>query len=245
DYFGNVQSSNRFEFDRDMKKVEKPVDRGEWQMVPHQVNAYYLSTNNEIAFPAGILQPPFFHRDFPAAMNYGAVGAVMGHELTHGFDDQGRKSDGDGVLREWWEPEVAAKFEKQTACVDAQYSAYEVEPGVHLNGKLTMGENIGDIGGVKESYVAFQGWKKRHGVDASTPAAVPGLTDDQLFFVAFSQTWCSLSTPEFLRNQVTVDPHSPGQFRAIGPLIDQPAFAEAFSCKQGTKMNPKERCTVW
>ena len=242
DYFASSLSSARHELDRDMKKVEQPVDRAEWRMVPQQVNAYYMSTSNEIAFPAGILQPPFFHKDFPAALNYGGVGTVMGHELTHGFDDQGRKSDGDGVLREWWEPEVAAKFEKEAACVDAQYSAFEVEPGVHVNGKLTLGENIGDIGGVKEAYVAYQGWKKRHG---APEVLVPGLTDDQLFFVAFSQVWCSLSTPEFLRNQVTTDPHSPGQIRAIAPLLNQPAFSEAFSCPAGSKMNPRERCTVW
>jgi len=248
DYFASARSAARFELDRDMKKVGQPVDRAEWRMVPQLVNAYYQSTNNEIAFPAGILQPPFFHKDFPAALNYGGIGTVMGHELTHGFDDQGRKSDGDGVLREWWEPEVAAKFEKQAACVDAQYSAMEVEPGVHVNGKLTLGENIGDIGGVQEAYTAYQGWKKRHAAEAAAMAAaplVPGLTDDQLFFVAFSQVWCSLGTPEFLRNQVTTDPHSPGPFRATVPLIDQPAFATAFSCPQGSKMNPKERCTVW
>jgi putative endopeptidase len=248
DYFASAVSALRFEFDRDMKKVGQPVDRNEWRMVPQQVNAYYMSTSNEIAFPAGILQPPFFHKDFPAAMNYGAVGTVMGHELTHGFDDQGRKSDGDGVLREWWEPEVAAKFEKQAACVEAQYSAMEVEPGVHVNGKLTLGENIGDIGGVKEAYVAFQGWKSRHRIPAPgepKEPLVPGLTDDQLFFVSFSQVWCSLSTPEFLRNQVTTDSHSPGQVRAILPLVNLPEFATAFSCPVGSKMNPKERCTVW
>jgi putative endopeptidase len=176
------------------------------------------------------------------------VGTVMGHELTHGFDDQGRKSDGDGVLREWWEPEVAAKFEKQAACVEKQYSAMEVEPGVHVNGKLTLGENIGDIGGVQEAYWGYQSWKKRHAAEVAAMAAdplVPGLSDDQLFFVAFSQVWCSLSTPEYLRNQVTTDSHSPGQFRAIVPLINQPKFADAFSCPVGSRMNPKERCTVW
>ena len=251
DYFASALSATRFEFDRDMKKVGQPVDRSEWRMVPHQVNAYYMSTANEIAFPAGILQPPFFHKDYPAAMNYGAIGTVMGHELTHGFDDQGRKSDGDGVLREWWAPEVAAKFEKQAACVEAQYSGVEVEPGVHVNGKLTLGENIGDIGGVKEAYVAFQGWKSRHKMPApGTPGTmkeplIPGMSDDQLFFVAFSQVWCSLATPEFLRNQVTTDSHSPGQVRAILPLVNLPEFAQTFSCPAGSKMNPKERCIVW
>jgi putative endopeptidase len=248
DYFASALSATRFEFHRDMKKVGHPVDRAEWRMVPQQVNAYYMSTSNEIAFPAGILQPPFFHKDFPAALNYGGVGTVMGHELTHGFDDQGRKSDGDGVLREWWEPEVAAKFEKQAACVEKQYSAMEVEPGVHVNGKLTLGENIGDIGGVQEAYWGYQSWKKRHAAEVAAMAAdplVPGLSDDQLFFVAFSQVWCSLSTPEYLRNQVTTDSHSPGQFRAIVPLINQPKFADAFSCPVGSRMNPKERCTVW
>ncbi len=242
DFFGSAVAASRFESDRQLAQVGKPVDRNEWLMTPQVVNAYYLSTANEIAFPAGILQPPFFHRDFPAAMNYGAIGAVMGHELTHGFDDQGRKSDGDGVLREWWAPEVAAKFEAAAACVDEQFSGYEVEPGVHVNGKLTLGENIADLGGLKQAYDAFQAWKARHG--APEPFA-EGLTHDQLLFVSFAQVWCTEASPEFLRRQVVTDSHSPGTFRAIGAARNLKAFRDAFQCKAGDRMVAEPACTVW
>ncbi|MBP1641468.1 MAG: Endothelin-converting enzyme 1 [Acidobacteria bacterium] len=242
DYFGSAGSAARFEVARQLAKVGKPVDRGEWLMVPQLVNAYYQPTNNEIAFPAGILQPPFFHRDFPAAMNYGGVGAVMGHELTHGFDDQGRKSDGDGVLREWWEPEVAAKFEQAARCVEEQYAKLEVEPGVRVDGKLTLGENIADLGGVEQAYDAYKAWEARHGSPA--PLA-PGLSNDQLLFVAFGQVWCTLTTPEFLRRQVTTDSHSPGMFRAVGAPRNSRAFREAFSCEPGDAMVAEPTCTVW
>jgi len=242
DFLANSVAAGNFEFDRDMKKVGQPVDKTEWLMTPQTVNAYYLSTANEIVFPAGILQPPFFHKDYPTAMNYGAVGAVMGHELTHGFDDQGRKSDGDGVLREWWQPEVAAKFEQRAQCVDDQFSSFEVEPGVHVNGKLTLGENIADLGGVKQAYDAFKAWEKRTGPHVPF---IPGLTDDQLLFVSFAQVWCSKTTPEYLRNQVTTDPHSPGEFRAIGAPMNSPAFREVFGCKDGDKMVAVPTCTVW
>jgi predicted metalloendopeptidase len=175
-------------------------------------------------------------------MNYGGVGAVIGHEITHGFDDQGRKFDGTGNMREWWAPQVAAAFEKQAACVEKAYSAFEVEPGVKVQGDLTLGENIADLGGLKEAYVAFKAWEARHG---NPPAAVPGLTNDQLLFVAFGQVWCSVASPEFLRQQVTTDSHSPGQFRATGPPMHTLAFAEAFHCPAGSTMRPAQQCTVW
>jgi putative endopeptidase len=235
-------AASSFEFDRDMKKVGGPVDKTEWLMTPQTVNAYYQPTNNEIVFPAGILQPPFFSKDFPAAMNYGGIGAVMGHELTHGFDDQGRKSDGDGVLREWWEPQVSAKFEKVAQCVSDQFSKFEVEPGVHVNGQLTLGENIADLGGVKEAYAAYKAWEAKHG---APPPAVPGLTNDQLLFVSFAQVWCTVQTPEFLRRQVTTDPHSPGAVRAVAAAMNSAAFRQAFSCKAGDKMVADPTCTVW
>ena len=241
-YFANAMAGQEFEFDRQARKIGQPVDRKEWGMTPQTVNAYYNPTQNEIVFPAGILQPPFFRRDFPAAMNYGGVGAVMGHELTHGFDDQGRKFDGTGNMREWWAPQVAAAFEKQTACVEKAYAAFEVEPGVKVQGDLTLGENIADLGGLKEAYVAFKTWEARHG---NPPPSVPGLTNDQLLFVAFGQVWCTVASPEFLRQQVTTDPHSPGRFRAIGPPMNTPAFAEAFHCPVGTPMHPTQQCTVW
>jgi len=241
-YLANQIASARFEFDRDTKKVDQPVDRKEWGMSPQTVNAYYNPALNEIAFPAGILQPPFFHKDFPAAMNYGAIGVVIGHELTHGFDDQGRKSDGDGVLHEWWEPEVAARFEKAAQCVDDQFSSFEVEPGVHVNGKLTLGENIADLGGVKQASIAYAAWRERHG--APEPL-VPGLTDEQLLYVSFAQAWCTVASPEYLRLQVSNDPHSPAEFRAVGAAMNSPEFRKAFSCEPGDRMVADPTCTVW
>jgi endothelin-converting enzyme/putative endopeptidase len=175
-------------------------------------------------------------------MNYGAVGGGIGHELTHGYDDQGRKFDPKGRLAEWWEPEVAGKFVQQAACVDTFYSAYEIEPGVAVNGKLTLGENIADIGGIKQSYRAYKLWEARHGVPEP---AVEGLTNDQLLFVAWAQVWCTVTTPEQLRLQVTTDPHTPGQFRATGPVSHNAAFAEAFGCEPGDAMVPDEMCVVW
>jgi len=241
-FLDNALTASRFEFRRQHDKVGKPVDRKEWGMTPPTVNAYYNPTINEMVFPAGILQPPFFSRDFPRAMNYGAVGMAMGHELTHGFDDQGRKFDGAGRMHEWWDPQVVARFEERAQCVERLYSGYEVDQGVRVNGKLTLGENIADLGGIKESYGAYKAWEAEHG--APTPP-VPGLTNDQLFFVGFAQTWCELMTPERARMQVTVDPHSPAMFRVQGPLASFQAFAEAFSCAPGTPMNPESRCEVW
>ena len=211
-------------------------------MTPQMVNAYNNPLMNEIVFPAGILQPPFFHRDFPAAMNYGAIGGVIGHELTHGYDDQGRKFDPQGRLQEWWEPEVAAKFERQAECIENYYSGLEVEPGLTVNGKLTLGENIADIGGLKQSYAAYKLWEQRHG--APEPV-VEGLTNEQLVFVAWAQNWCTVMSPELARLQVTTDPHTPAQFRAAGPMAHIPAFAEAFQCEVGSPMRPEEQCLVW
>lgn len=242
DYFSNAVAARDLETERELRKVGQPVDPKEWGMTPQMVNAYYNPLQNEIAFPAGILQPPFFYRDYPPAMNYGAVGTVMGHELTHGFDDQGRKFDPEGRLREWWAPEVAERFETQAQCVEDQYSAYEVEPDLNVQGDLTLGENIADIGGLKQSWEAYRRWKQRFRGEIPT---APGLTDEQLFFVSYAQIWCSKSTPEVTRMRVTVDSHSPPQFRVIGPISNHPAFAETFECAPGTPMNPEDKCLVW
>ncbi len=242
DYFGNTMAAQRFEFRRNAGKIGKAVDRKEWGMTPPTVNAYYNPLVNEMVFPAGIMQRPFFHRDFPAPMNFGGIGMVMGHELTHGFDDQGRKFDGSGQMTEWWEPAVVQKFEEQAQCVDDLYDSYEVQPGLHLNGKLTLGENIADLGGIKEAYSAYREWVKQHG---EPPAAVEGLSNDQLFFVGFAQTWCTLSSPEMERMMVTVDTHSASRFRVKGPLSNLPEFSQAFSCKEGTPMRPAKSCVVW
>ena len=241
-YFAANVSANEFEFKRQFDKVGKPVDRGEWPWPPQTVNASYSPPQNRINFPAGILQPPFFSRSFPAALNYGAIGTVIGHELTHGFDDSGRKFDPQGALREWWSPEATEKFVKVAQCIDDQYSKFAIPSGEHVNGKLTMGENIADNGGLKESWTAFKDWQKRHGNDGGT---VPGLTADQLFFIAHGQVWCTQISPEQARLRVTTDPHSPGFARVYGPIANHPAFGETFQCKPGTPMNPVEKCAVW
>jgi putative endopeptidase len=242
DYFNNSVAANEFEFDRNAVKIGEAVDPKEWGMTPQQVNAYYHPLLNEIVFPAGILQPPFFHKDFPAAMNYGGIGGVIGHELTHGFDDQGRKFAPDGQLREWWEPEAVEQFKEQAECVSDLYSGFEVEPGLNVNGGLTLGENIADVGGLKESYAAYKLWLERNG---EQEPFVEGLTDEQLFFVGWGQVWCTVASDEYVRLQVTTDPHSPGEFRAAGPVTQHPAFAGAFSCEPGTPMNPVDKCEVW
>jgi endothelin-converting enzyme/putative endopeptidase len=241
DYFANAAAARRFAFEFEADKIGKPVDKKEWGMTPQMVNAYYNPLFNEIVFPAGILQPPFFERDFPAAMNYGAIGAVIGHELTHGFDDSGRKFAPDGQLREWWEPKVIDRFEERAQCVRDLYSSYQVEEGVNVQGDLTIGENIADIGGLKQAYAAYQRWEKRHG----EPDLGIDLTPEQVLFVSFGQVWCSKASAEFERLQVTTDSHSPARFRVIGPVSNNPAFAEAFSCQAGAPMAPKERCEVW
>ncbi len=243
DYFGNAIASRRFEFDYECAKIGKKVDKTEWGMTPPTVNAYYNPLQNEMVFPAGILQPPFFDRSFPMAMNFGGIGMVMGHELTHGFDDQGRKFDPTGKLSEWWEPQVSAKFEERAKCVSDLYSTYEVQPGLKLNGELTLGENIADLGGIKQSYSAYHAWAKQNAGAAAK--AVEPLTNDQLFFVAFAQTWCSIQTPEIERMLVNVDSHSHPKYRVFGPLSNFSGFSEAFQCSEGTPMNPKDSCEVW
>jgi len=241
-YFENVLAGRKFESARQIAKVGKPVDKTEWGMPPAMVNAYYDPTVNEIVFPAGILQTPFFSATQPPAMNWGAMGMVMGHELTHGFDDQGAKFDGTGKMVDWWAPDVVTRFGEQTKCVSDQYSAYKVNDTMNVNGDLTLGENIADMGGIKESFVAYKAWEKANGDQASP---VPGITDDQLFFLSYAQSWCSVRTPEIDVMYATVDPHSPPRYRVNGPLSDLPEFANAFQCKKGSAMNPDKQCTVW
>jgi predicted metalloendopeptidase len=242
DDFGNRLAAARYEFQRQFTKVGGPVDRNEWDMTPPTVNAYYNPLRNEMVFPAGILQPPFFHRDFPRAMNYGAMGMGMGHELTHGFDDQGRKFDPSGQLREWWDPAASARFQERAQCVERLYEGYEVEPGLHLNGAQTLGENIADLGGIREAYRAYKAWETENG---APPPAVPGLSNDQLFFVGFGQAWCELMSPEYARLLASIDYHSPGRFRVRGAVSQSPDFAKAFTCAEGAPMNPAAKCEVW
>jgi putative endopeptidase len=236
-YVRNVLRAEAFERRRELAKVGKPTDRGEWRMTPPTVNAYYSAEHNEIVFPAGILQPPFFDPKADDAVNYGGIGMVIGHELTHGFDDQGRQFDGDGNLRDWWTPQDEKKFKERAAKVAAQYDGYEVEPGLHLNGKLTLGENIADLGGLKIAYLALK--KAQQGKPA--PAKIDGFTPEQRYFLAFAQLWRAKQRPEAARVRVATDPHSPPRFRVLGPLYNMPEFFEAFGAtpeQAGSRLNP-------
>ena len=230
----NTIEAARFETKRDLAKIGKPVDRAEFGMTPATVNAYYNPSLNEMVFPAGILQSPFFKTDAAMATNYGGAGMVMGHELTHGFDDQGRRFDGDGNLKEWWPKEVSEKFKERAACVVKQYSGYVAADDVHLNGELTLGENLADIGGLKMSLSALH--QKTGKADAKT---------DRDFFIAFAQSWCTNSRPQALKLQATTNEHSVPQWRVNGPVSDNADFAKAFSCKEGATLAPANRCGVW
>jgi endothelin-converting enzyme/putative endopeptidase len=236
----NVLSAARFETARDLAKIGKPVDRGEWRMTPPTVNAYYSASLNEMVFPAGILQLPFFSLEAQVPSNYGGLGMVMGHELTHGFDDQGRKFDGDGNLREWWSSRVAKAYEERAACVAKQYDGYLAVEDVRLNGRLTLGENIADIGGVKLMISALRANRR-----GRPPSNVGGFDDEQQAFIAFAQVWCTNYRPEAARTQALTNPHSTAQWRVNGPVSDNPDFAAAFKCAAGSPMAPVNRCTVW
>jgi predicted metalloendopeptidase len=242
DLVGNVMRTATFERNRNIAKLGKPIDREEWGMTPQTINAYYNSRLNEIVFPAAILQPPFFNAQADDAVNYGAIGAVIGHEIGHGFDDKGSQSDGDGNLRNWWTKEDEARFKAKTDMLVKQYDAFEPVPGYHVNGALTLGENIGDNSGLAIAYKAYK--ISLHGQPAPV---IDGLTGDQRFFMGFGQVWRSKMRDEAQINQVKTDPHSPGQFRANGTLRNQAAFYEAFGVKEGDKMylKPEDRVTIW
>ncbi|HVN75736.1 MAG TPA: M13 family metallopeptidase [Thermoanaerobaculaceae bacterium] len=236
----NVTRGNEFEFHRQIDKIGKPVDRTEWGMTPPTVNAYYNPSRNEIVFPAGILQPPFFDAKADSAVNYGAIGAVIGHEMTHGFDDQGRKFDAHGNLKDWWTPEDAKNYEARAACVEKQFDAYEVQPGLHENGKLVLGESIADLGGLTIAHMAYEA-----SLAGAKPPVVGGLTADQRFFLAFGRVWAGSARPEYEQMQVKVDPHPAMQFRAIAAPSNMPQFEAAFGCKPGDPMVRADRCRIW
>jgi putative endopeptidase len=244
DLFGNAERAARFEWDYDVNRIEQPVDKEEWGMTPQTVNAYYSPPKNEIVFPAAILQPPFFDPKADPAVNYGAIGGVIGHEITHGFDDQGRKSDGDGVLRDWWTPEDAAKFEAQAAKLGAQYEAFEFKqlPGLRLTGKLTMGENIADLGGVLLGYDGY-----RISLGGRPAPEIDGFTGAQRVFMGWAQVWRTLFRDDALRQQIVNGPHSPGQIRAFAPLRNVDAWYEAFDVKEGDAnyVKPADRVRIW
>jgi putative endopeptidase len=226
---------------RDLAKIGKPVDKDDWQMTTPTVNAYYDAQLNGMVFPAGILQPPFYSVASSIPVNLGGMGVVVGHELTHGFDDQGAQYDALGNLTNWWQPDTEQAFKAKTKCVIDQYNAYEVEPGVHVNGANTIGENIADIGGVKLALAAYRALR------STAPDAVvaDGFTEDQQFFLGFGQAWCAKARPDFAKLLANVDVHSPAKWRVNGALQATPAFAKAFSCKAGARMLPRAQCTVW
>ncbi|HJY54672.1 MAG TPA: M13 family metallopeptidase [Candidatus Udaeobacter sp.] len=241
----NSVRANKFEADRDLQKIGKPVDRTDWGMTPPTVNAYYNPTMNEIVFPAGILQPPFFYANADDAVNYGGIGAVIGHEMTHGFDDQGRQFDADGNLRDWWSKKSADEYNKRRKAVVDQYSAYEPLPGQHVNGELTQGENIADIGGVKLAYAALQKALDKHPDERNKK--IDGLTPEQRFFLSFAAIWRSKIRDEDQKLRLTTDPHSPAQFRVNGPLANMPEFQKAFNVPDGSAMvRPADkRVNIW
>ncbi len=241
DLIASIRSADAYETRRELDKIGKPVDRQEWGMTPPTVNAYYNAQLNEIVFPAGILQPPFFDRAGDPAFNLGAIGVVIGHELTHGFDDEGRKFDAKGNLRDWWTKRDAAKFEAKAQCLEDQYGSYETIPGVKLNGKLTLGENTADNGGVRLATMALASLEKT----GTVPAEVDGFTPEQRLYLGFAQVWCQKQTDKTARLLAHVDPHSPGRWRVIGPLSNTPEFAKAFSCKPGDPMVRAKACRVW
>jgi putative endopeptidase len=242
-YVENVLRGNEFEFARDIRKIGKPVDRTEWGMTPPTVNAYYSPPMNEIVFPAGILQPPFFDLHADDAINYGGIGSVIGHEMTHGFDDEGAKFDGQGNLKNWWTAEDLKNFEARGECIAKQFESYEIEPGLHGNGKLEEGESIADLGGLTISHAALE--KTLAGKPAQAP--IDGFTSDQRFFLAWAQIWSANLRPEYARLIAKTDPHPLDRFRANGPLSNTPAFAKAFGCAPDSKMvrPPDQRCRIW
>nr|XP_056705971.1 endothelin-converting enzyme 2 [Euleptes europaea] len=230
--------SGRFMADQ----LRKPPNRDQWSMTPQTVNAYYLPTKNGIVFPAGILQAPFYARNHPKALNFGGIGVVMGHELTHAFDDQGREYDKEGNLRPWWQNSSLEAFKNRTECMTEQYSRFLVN-GEHVNGKQTLGENIADNGGLKAAYNAYKAWLKKNGEEKRLPSV--DLTSHQLFFLGFAQVWCSVRTPESSHEGLVTDPHSPDKFRVIGTLSNSRDFVEHFGCPAGSLMNPGKPCEVW
>lgn len=244
-YVLNNARAATFESERELRKIGKPVDRSEWGMTPPTVNAYYNPNMNEIVFPAGILQPPFFDANADDAVNYGGIGAVIGHEMTHGFDDQGRQYDAVGNLRDWWSKESSDAYNERAKKIISQYAAYEPLPGIHLNGELTQGENIADIGGVRLAYMALQKALAKHPEEANKK--IDGFTPQQRFFLAFAQIWRGNMRDEEQKLRVNTDPHSPGRFRTIGPLSNFEEFAQAFDIPAGSPMirPPEERVNIW
>ncbi|HZO94383.1 MAG TPA: M13 family metallopeptidase [Candidatus Baltobacteraceae bacterium] len=239
-YAANVVAVRQWNAERAIARIGKPTDRALWGMTPPTVNAYYNPSNNEIVFPAGILEPPFFNPDADEAVNYGAIGAVIGHETTHGFDDQGRKFDAEGNLRDWWTPADAANFDARAKCIVDEFDAFEVVPGTHEQGRLVQGEAIADLGGLTIAYKAFEKTP-----EAKAHELVDDYTPEQRFFLAFAQLWAQLETPAAERQLAATDPHPDGRYRVIGTLQNMPQFAAAFHCAANAKMVRPNPCQIW
>ena len=242
-FLANVFRATEFESARQLNKIGQPVDNNEWGMTPPTVNAYYSGERNEIVFPAGILQPPFFDRTMDDAINFGAIGLVIGHELTHGFDDQGRKFDPKGNLRDWWTEEDGKEFDKRASCVADEYTGFVAVDDIHLNGKLTLGENTADNGGARIALMAMHDLMAQNKEDPNK--TLDGFTMDQRFFLGFARVWCENITPELLRVSARTDPHSPGHWRVNGVVQNMPEFQKAFGCKAGQPMVAANACHVW
>lgn len=240
DAVGNAARASAFDRNRNLERIGRPVDPTEWRMTPPTVNAYYSPLENNINFPAGILQPPFFDRNLDDAVNFGGIGAVIGHEMTHGFDDSGRKFAADGNLRDWWTDEDAKEFERRASCFIEQYSQYEAVPGVKLNGKLTLGENAADNGGLRIAYMALM-----ETLEGKPRKLIDGFSPEQRLFLGWGQVWCQNSTDEAARLRAATDPHSPGRWRVNGVVVNMPEFRQAFGCKVGQPMAPEKACRVW
>ena len=240
DFFGNSLRASVFEVNRNVQKIGKPIDRDEWSMTPPTVNAYYRAAMNDINFPAGILQPPFYDKTADDAVNYGGIGAVIGHELTHGFDDQGSQFDAKGNFNSWWTPADRAEFDKRTTCIADEYSSFVATDDVHLNGRLTLGENTADNGGIKIAFMALQNALKGKDIPK-----MDGFTPDQRFFLGFGQIWCQNVTPETSRVLAKTDPHSPGVYRVNGVVQNSAEFQKAFGCKAGQPMVRENACRPW
>ena len=240
DAIGNGQRANQFEFQRQLNKIGKPVDRGEWYLSPATVNANYGPQNNDVNFPAGVLQPPAFDMKMDDAPNYGDTGGTIGHELTHGFDDEGRQFDTQGNLRDWWQPQDEKEFTARAQCIEDQYAQYVVVDDVKINSKLTLGEDVADLGGLMLAYIAW-----RDETENKKLRAIDGLTPEQRFFVGYAQSWCSNERPENQRMRAKTDPHSPTRYRTNGVVSNLQEFQQAFSCRTGQPMAPEKRCRVW
>uniref|UniRef100_A0A8C1KBP3 Neprilysin n=1 Tax=Cyprinus carpio TaxID=7962 RepID=A0A8C1KBP3_CYPCA len=245
EYFENILKNLEFGQKKRLKKLKIKVNKEEWITGAAVVNAFYSSSRNQIVFPAGILQPPFFGKGQPWSLNYGGIGMVIGHEITHGFDDNGRNFDKDGDLKDWWTPSSTQKFHELSKCIVDQYGSYswDLANGQNLNGNNTLGENIADNGGIRQSYQAYQNYVKKHGKEAPLPGI--DLNHEQLFFLNFAQVWCGTHRPEHAVNSIKTDVHSPGKFRVLGSLQNFPEFAKAFQCQKNTNMVPEKICRVW